>query len=410
MAAGSPFPECETMEFPKESARNLQILGQGLKPAKGELTVKIRSTFLGIFSLFAIAGCGDSNNDFNFNNQPPITPVGRVSTYLAVAGFDGGVGMYRVASGGDLSPVEGSPFPTAFGLNKAVPAPGSRFLYASASVEGALDGFSIEPSTGVLTRLPGFPLDSVEDNSPTFARSGRFLYLRGDTAVDGFSFNSNNGSLTRLPNFPVPIVGAQETSSDALSADGRHLYIADFDDSEIVTFTVDTENGALSQQTDQFSGASRPSAVELDPSGRYLYVAHEDGTLVGFEVQPDGALAALPGVAVSYATAPTYTYVMDFHDNVLYVGDSISGTLNAFTVGAGGSLTQVAGFPQATGGGAAVTSYPLPFTDLLYTSDFGGNRLNAFLVQADDTLTPVPGSPFPGGNQPAGISPVVVEY
>lgn len=70
-------------------------------------------------------------------------------------------------------------------------------------------------------------------------------------------------------------------------------------------------------------------------------MAHEDGTLVGFEVQPDGSLDALPGVAVSYADAPTYTYVMDFRDNVLYVGDSIGGSLNAFTVGADGTLTHV---------------------------------------------------------------------
>lgn len=376
-----------------------------------------------LFCLFltVLAGCGSSGSDIL---QPPVgvapppivppppiprPPIARVETYLLSADGGGGVGVYKVDPlTGVINEIAGSPFATANNLITLAVHPNGQLVYGGTDDTGFLEGFSLSPATGTLTPLPGSPIATVPDNNPFFDNSGEFLYVTGETTIDGFAVNATTGALTRLAGFPQAVPGLVEATTSSLSDDDTRLYLTDRGSNQIFVFSRNIETGALTQQSVVSSGATTPVGSGLTPDGRFLYVAHGDGTLVGFGVAGDGSLTQLPNPTV-YSAAPALTYTLAFLNDLVYLGDGISRQMNAFRIGADGSLTQVAGFPRA-GGGAGTLSYPFVFEAILYATDRANNRINAFTVNSNGSLNDVPGSPFTANGSPTKLAPAIVSF
>lgn len=369
---------------------------------------KLRFLISGLLGLtLAVCGCDSSTEVID---PPPINPIARVATYLLSADRTGGVGVYTVdPSSGDLRAVDGSPFPADHPLITLAVHPSGRLVYAGSDDQPFLEGYSLDPPSGRLTRLPGYPIPSLADGSPLFDNAGEFLYVVGESAIDGFRVNAGSGALLHLVGFPLAVPGMQAATTPQMSPDDRFLYVSDPDTDQLFAFSRNLQTGSLALIQQVASGGDGPTGLGLTPDGRFLYAAHADGTLPGFAVAADGTLTALAGPAPAYAAGPTLSYTLGFLEDAVFVGDAAASSLNAFRIGANGALTQLPGYPRG-GGGAGVFVYPFFFADLLYVSNGASNRINAFTVNDDESVQVVPGSPFPGSGAPAELEAAVVSF
>ena len=212
-----------------------------------------------------------------------------------------------------------------------------------------------------------------------------------------------------------------------------------------------------------------PTAVQVAPSGSYVYVTAYDSTitpfqgfLFGFAVGTGGTLTPLPGSPFAAGKQPTALafdgtganlYVTDYASNDVlgYSASATSGTVTAMTSGAGGSNTFPAGggpsgivvnptYPYAyvvnsldatvtaysvsngaltrlgnasSGGNYTTGAQPMaigldPSTNrFLFTANFLGNNVSGFTIDpTDGTLLISQSSPFPSNANPAAVAAI----
>jgi 6-phosphogluconolactonase len=131
----------------------------------------------------------------------------------------------------------------------------SRFLYAiNSDVAGSIAAFAMDSSTGTLTPLPGSPYRLSRQPGPAaMDPTARFLFIGERSSSGGapftlevFGVDPNTGALKAAPGSPFQLV-AQATAV-AVDASGRFLYVA-HSGAEAVhrlsRFTVDALLGAL---------------------------------------------------------------------------------------------------------------------------------------------------------------------
>lgn len=220
------------------------------------------------------------------------------------------ISAFSVASDGSLtSSVSGSPFdaaPPTSALTGFGPwvVSQSQFVYAtefegSTGQPGGVAAFTIDPNTGVLTNVSGSPFSTGPVGSP-----GQIVY---DAARGPFVYVA----LSNPPSFQNLIAG----------------------------FSVDQSTGALTPVPGSPFAAASTATLVLDPSGQFLFTGNSGTNLVGFKVEADGSLTALPGVTA--IASPPFV----FSGNHLYTG-SAAGTIAAFNLDeTTGALTPVAGSP-----------------------------------------------------------------
>jgi 6-phosphogluconolactonase len=162
----------------------------------------------------------------------------------------GAILAFAIASDGSLSPIAGSPFPTApnsgpsYLLDAAIS--GNQFLFVSLSNSGQIAGFSIDNATGALAPIPGSPF--AAGKGPGMLVSGEagelFVINTGDHTVEAFNIAAN-GVLTPIGS-PVAVgtAGGGMAFSSAYAA--NVLYVADTDASSIELVNINPINRAIS--------------------------------------------------------------------------------------------------------------------------------------------------------------------
>ena len=113
-------------------------------------------------------------------------------------------------------PVPGSPFPA--GNTPFLFATTGKFLYVSNALDGTVSGYSIDPTSGVLTPLAGFPF-SLPAASIVADPSGKFLYGASGAGIFAFTINAD-GSLRPLSGSPFPAAGARLLTAVQLPTSG----------------------------------------------------------------------------------------------------------------------------------------------------------------------------------------------
>jgi len=167
----------------------------------------------------------------------------------------------------------------------------------------------------------------------------------------------------------------------------------------ISAYTVDTTTGALtavagSPFNTKASGSSGTMWIDVDPSGRFLYVPNRGAATVSvFGIDSTGKLTEIAGSP--FASGGDDTFVAEVHPNgkFVYVSNRSSvGSITAFSVGSDGKLTSLGTVP------ASNTPRHLfldPQGRFLYASDESeGDVIDAYSIKADGTLTPITETPF----------------
>ena len=175
-------------------------------------------------------------------NGSPITTQGRVTSlafaphgqvlYAVLAPVANGVrSTYVLAAyaldtqAGALHEVTGSPYLTDANGTDVVIDPLGRFAYVTSSRGGSMGlgsitGYRVDPNTGALTPLAGFPVD--DDYIPgrsAIEPSGRFLYVTGQTgpglydgSVNAYRIDPVTGSLSLVNGAPISSGGSSPWS------------------------------------------------------------------------------------------------------------------------------------------------------------------------------------------------------
>lgn len=306
-------------------------------------------------------------------------------------------------------------------------APSGKFVYVANYVAaGTISAFSVNPTTGALTPVPGSPFAAgTSPRGIAITPSGRFLYSAnyGSSDVSGFTINEATGALTPVPGSPFAVGSIPYTLS--VSPSGQFLYIPNCASDNISAFTIVDTTGALNPipgSPFQDTGISKdptgtgacPVFVAVSPSGEFAFVAnHRSFEIAVYRVNPStGSLAPIARSPFPSATPRPIQIIFGPAGRTIYVaghgGPSISrdnGSVSVYSLDtATGALSLVAGSPFFSG--AATTSVAIDVSGrFAYTTNAYSGTASGFSISASSgALTPLSESPFTVGSAPYSIA------
>lgn len=203
--------------------------------------------------------------------------------------------------------------------------PASKYLYAATVLSDslAISVYAIDPTTEVLTEVPGSPFfvinttEGVEYNLSLFtSSSGNFLYASvtnytsGSPGVFTFSVDPATGALAVVAGSPFSV--GDGVAGTTLHPSGKFLYATETQNGAVAglsVFAVDTTNGTIGTTPVSSVAISDYFGLSLiDPSGQVLVFNDSNNTALSFTVNGStGSLTAAAGspfgVASQWETA-----------------------------------------------------------------------------------------------------------
>ena len=265
-------------------------------------------------------------------------------------------------------------------------------------------GYGVNETTGVLTALSGFPINTGGTGSgvgfPETLRAdpvNQRLYAinDGSNTVSAFAIDSGTGALTLMPFSPITL-GNAIWSTLAIHPTGSPLVVSEFD-GVVKSFNI-TSSSVGEAVGSPFAGTDAWSST-FSRDGTYYYEGGSNAAAFsGFSVNPgNGVLTALAGSPFNAGVNNPNAYATDSQGR-LFSASNASSTLVALTT-ASGIPSAVTGNPFASGLFNAISSvlHPNEQYYLVLGADSPSSLIGSYRVGgsgAGTTLTPVPGSPF----------------
>jgi len=335
-----------------------------------------------------------------------VTPSGRF-LYTPTGTYSASTGTYTVsvagysidANSGSLTPLPGSPFFTeanAPGINWLSIHPSGKFLYAMNTYYDEIFVYSIDQNTGILTLQPNSPIQAQQGYPAilTLDGTGQFAYVTYaarsgsfGNVISAYRIDPASGSFTLVPGSPFTIPNDPSSANKngpnsswaAPHPKAGFLYVADSNQLDLWTFTINGATGALtlspSSPVHMPHGSNR---FVIDPTGSFAYFTtlypnstdcanyfpyssvYAPDSVFAYSIdQASGALspANSPMVAAGYQPFPVATdssarfvYVLNLQG---YNFDPNSSTISAHrTQGQSGFMTQALGSPFQAGANA----------------------------------------------------------
>jgi 6-phosphogluconolactonase (cycloisomerase 2 family) len=217
--------------------------------------------------------------------------------------------------------------------NNCPPSP--EFLYATSTDH--ISAFTINQSTGALSAPltmsgPNQSLGMVATVTLGHLYVSDFL----NDAVDGFSINSTSGGLTPITGSPFALGGAPPGAGglSAIVSAGTYVYATDLNAGTVAGFAFDSTSGKLTPVPGSpFSAGKTPvQAVQAGSQGKFLYVSNLNdsaGGISAFNIDFNtGRLSPISGSPFPTGSLGSYPgpSAMVVNNNFLYV--ALAGTAN----------------------------------------------------------------------------------
>jgi 6-phosphogluconolactonase len=278
--------------------------------------------------------------------------------------------------------------------------------------------YEYERATNTYTLLQTLP-EIIGPNFLALHPSGEYLYSVNDIvgedgkkvdAVSAFAIDRATGMLTLLNQMPSYGRGNCHIELDRT---GKFIYVAHYGSGELTALSI-ADDGSLADtvQTMQFTGSSITQrqqsphlhAVLVDKGNRFAYAA-DLGTDKVYIFNLDATTGRLAPAAVPWADAvpgsgPRH---MAFNQKgtMFYVADELSSTVSVYSISAeDGSLTRVQRLPTLPDGfedqNTVADIHLTPDEGMLFVSNRGHNSLAIFTVLDDGTLEVVGHEPTQG--------------
>jgi 6-phosphogluconolactonase len=312
-------------------------------------------------SLSTVSGSPFHAGDIN-ENVPGVIAVTPDGKFLYVGNANSAqISAFSInGTTGLLTEVSGSPFPSGPSASVRV-HPSGKFLYAANFDQGSISVFGIDPATGVLSEILGSPFGLAGlVMSLALHNSGNFLYATyagtdGLLGIAVFSVDPNTGVITRLVHSRLDL----QAGSLTMHPSGKFLYSARNNlflmfssvggTAGIWTMAVDSVTGALTLPSNQATPAVNPTEVAVDPSGKFAYVSDDvQGTVGQFTI--DSSAGVLTHVVDVGAGNQPFSLSTDAAGKFIYVANAGSNDISAFATNAStGGLTAISGSPFSAG-------------------------------------------------------------
>jgi 6-phosphogluconolactonase len=284
--------------------------------------------------------------------------------YAANAGANT-ISIYNVASDGSLTlaatptPAQGSnPY------NMVIDPSGKYLLVTNSSLSDSISVFSIDSGSGALTPVSGSPFFANDTPGEILITTSNFVYVTNPRigSVTAFTFNPTSacGALCPIAGSPF----AADSGANGLATDGsaRFLYVANPSAANpgsttvgnISAFTIGGTGVLQTIAGSPFTSAvgSGPSALVVDPGGRFLFATTPGGnySIWCFNIDPTtGQLAPSIGSPFSVAAGGLFT-IIDPTGPFLYIGSQSAHGVAAYTYDQNsGQPTLVTNSPFSTG-------------------------------------------------------------
>ena len=316
----------------------------------------------------------------------------------------GSISAFRLDTAGALTSIAGLPSVTPPPFQVSVD-PSGEFLYQSTVDSDQVNTYSINQTSGMLTKLQrgstsragGEPVYIAAFTSPTnsapISFKPKFAYVPNvtDNNISMFASDPQTGKLSVIAP-PIP-VGNLAPQTVAVSARGDLAFIPTAGPSPTTStglvdaYSIDPATGVLSGIGTPLPTGKGPSSVATDRTGRYFYVANAyDGTISNFTVDVVSGAMSANGAPTPVAFGNPIGVAVDPTGRTLYalgVSDVEVFEINAAT----GSLTpSQVGYPVF---GPAVVPLPAtgaaqitidPFGNFLYIPIFNAKMIAVYQI------------------------------
>ncbi len=252
-------------------------------------------------------------------------------------------------------------------------------------------------STTTVTATP--PKTGLNPLSMVIDSNGKFVFVanQGSNSVSVFSVDGS-GLLTEITGSPF----ATSAGPSGLAMTGNTLFVANQGAGTVSVHTIDQASGNLTQVTGSpFAAGTSPTALDVDPSGKFLYVADQaTNSVLAFAIA-GSSLSTISGSQIAAGTTPVNVRVVG---SSVYVANSGSGNVSAYSIGGSGALTAISGSPFSVGTNPVYIASGNSGS-LVFVANQGSNNISVFQVGSSGALSPAGGSPFAtvAGN-PAAIA------
>jgi 6-phosphogluconolactonase len=377
----------------------------------------------------------------------------------SVSNVSGAVSAFAVDfQSGILTQISGSPFTTNLtNPTTTIAAPNGKTLY----VLGGSQNANIEVFTiGSDGKLYGQATPSITGTFPTAAAidpTGSFLYVLytyetgftpvspGPGGISMFPINSD-GTLgtpsninvgnnpvgiavsaptcTATPALPSSVSGIASPNcivlSTAATATTNNGYTNTFVyvvDAEVTTgkpavlgYVENSSNGSLTPIAGTVAAGVSPSAIAIDPTGKYVYVTDkQQNEIFGYQIANTTAGSLTPLVSSPFATGSFPDAItIEPRGKYVYVANYNSSTVSSYSLNlANGSLGASAGSGFTTNTGPTCVTVEPALGIYLYTSNYLDSSISGGQLSPDTgQLTAVSNTPFPTASQPVCLTAV----
>jgi 6-phosphogluconolactonase len=208
-----------------------------------------------------------------------------------------------------------------------------------------------DQSPSLLAITGGLPLTAM-------IQSGTIIKVaspQGSNSVSGYAVDGTTGALTPLPGSPFAV--GSDPSAVAVNPSNNFVYVANHLSNNVSVFAVDSSTGSLSQVPGSpFAAGTGPSSIALDPTGMFVYVGNQGSNDVsafttdsetGFLTPVGGSPFSTDFNPISLTMDPLgrFLYVTnsDLYPNYIYSWDTVVYTIDHST----GVLNRVPGSQYA---------------------------------------------------------------
>jgi 6-phosphogluconolactonase (cycloisomerase 2 family) len=290
-----------------------------------------------------------------------------------------------------------------------------RYLYMATDSGRTITRTTIEASTG-LPRFEGYQVTGIDgfgsfpcittDPFNEFAYMANVVNNPNDPSVTGqisqYTIDQANGTLTRVSPAPFPV--SVPLSCIQFEPTGKFAYAAaalNNTQNQLVTFSRDAVTGRLTQ-INSIALPLPPSAVAIDPLGKFLYVntvfldTGIPAQAYGFQIDPTtGALTpvqgtpfTLPNIAGSFTFGPSgdFLYMSNTNGTSIdtYTIDRSTGKLTAIAAGTVNPCVNPSALQFVPGGKSAYITCSIDNARNPHSAS-----ITSFSVAADGKLTQV---------------------
>lgn len=239
---------------------------------------------------------------------------------------------------GELTRIAGSPYPVSYRGGSVVEDGRGLFLFAAGSKVNTIETYSLNQSTGALTKTSILKNDAGDQLAASW--DGRFLFNAGNGQVAAYNIAAGTGSLTQVSSVTVPNVGPI-----FLSYSGKFLYSVS--NGGVTTISVTNAGQLMVTQASfpaaQVAGGLPRRMLGTSRDDRFAYIATSSGENVGalqaYSIDPTtGAIGSPVGKPVTMQVGQSPLQVtLDFNGKFLY--STFTGiNLQTFPIQADGSI------------------------------------------------------------------------